>query len=546
MTEAASTLYSHPLEKRRRSGIYYTPNDVATKITRWAVPNRDAVILDPCFGGCAFLNAGFERLRDLAATSPARQLYGADRDRMAIKHIKPFLKEGAHRNQFHFEDFLLLRPFHFDAAFSSIVGNPPYIKHHNLSRSRIDVARRAIGANHPLSRKASYWAYFVLHAISFLQEGGRMGLVLPGAFMHADYAAVIRKHLARTFRQVTVVVLMDRLFSDAEESSVLLLADERANCNAEVRVLSSCVDDLELNTRRLLQGDPIPRTSIGGSWTRTVVEPAVMKSYVTMRSWSKKLGSIAAIHIGTVTGANDFFVVSPSTAKKKGLSAKTLHPILTRAAYLKGLELSESDVQAIACSDRPCFLILPPNRGKTSKAVRRWIAEGKRNDINHHYKCAVRTPWYRVSVESPPDAFLSYMSGLSPRLVLNRSGATSTNAIHRVLWKRDVSPRQIAVGFLSSVTQLSCEIEGRFYGGGVLKLEPSDAARVLVPMLPVPVTEKWYKELHELCIGGKHEEATRRVDALLVRAGLISQTEVNRIRKEIKRLRSRRLTSGST
>jgi adenine-specific DNA-methyltransferase len=134
------------------------------------------------------------------------------------------------------------------------------------------------------------------------------------------------------------------------------------------------------------------------------------------------------------------------------------------------------------------------------------------------------------------------MSGLTPRLVLNRSGATSTNAIHRVLWKRDLCPKQIVVSFLSSITQLSCEIEGRFYGGGVLKLEPSDAARVLVPLLPAPVTDKQYKELHKLCIEGKHAEATRRVDALFIQAGLISQTQVNRIRKEIKRLRSRRLS----
>src|SRR5258708_28167585 len=92
--------YSHSLEKRRRSGIYYTPANVAKEVTRWAVADRDAIVLDPSFGGCAFLNAAVQRLRSLEANSPVKQIYGADKDRNASVYIKPFLKEGAHVRQF--------------------------------------------------------------------------------------------------------------------------------------------------------------------------------------------------------------------------------------------------------------------------------------------------------------------------------------------------------------------------------------------------------------------------------------------------------------
>jgi adenine-specific DNA-methyltransferase len=534
--------YSHSLEKRRRSGIYYTPANVAKEVTRWAITDRDAIVLDPSFGGCAFLNAAVQRLRSLEASSPVKQIYGADKDRNASVYIKPFLKEGAHVRQFKFQDFLTLRPFHFDSPFSTIVGNPPYIKHHTLSHSRIDIARRALGSDSVLSRKASYWAYFVLHAISFLRHGGRMGFILPGAFMHADYAKHVQRHIAQNFRKITAILVTDRIFSDAQESSVILLAEGKEQVNGEVRVLSSCLSDLQLDDQSFLDCKPLSRATVAASWTRAIVDKAVLRTYSILRKCSQPLGSLASIKIGTVTGANDFFILSPSVAGEKAISDRVLHPILTRAAQLKGLEISETEVDAIIQADASCLLVLPSTRGRMSKAIKRWIAQGKLRNIHHRYKCVIRDLWYKVPVQPAPDAFLSYMSGAFPRLMLNRTTTTCTNAIHQLVWKPKVCPQRVAIAFLSSVTQLSCEIEGRFYGGGVLKLEPSEAARVLVPILPIDSDEDRYQFLHHLCKDGDYERATHYVDDLLVKAGLVSIAAIAKIRAEIRTLRLRRLS----
>jgi hypothetical protein len=44
-----------------------------------------------------------------------------------------------------------------------------------------------------------------------------------------------------------------------------------------------------------------------------------------------------------------------------------------------------------------------------------------------------------------------------------------------------VSPELLTLAFYSSLTLLSLEIEGRSYGGGILKVEPRELKRVLVP-----------------------------------------------------------------
>ena len=86
-----------------------------------------------------------------------------------------------------------------------------------------------------------------------------------------------------------------------------------------------------------------------------------------------------------------------------------------------------------------------------------------------------------------PDAFFPYMYHYGPRLILNEADTTSTNTIHRVYFKSDVCPSSIpgdtwrkvcAISILSTFSQLSGEIQGRCYGAGVLKHEPSEASRI--------------------------------------------------------------------
>jgi adenine-specific DNA-methyltransferase len=48
-----------------------------------------------------------------------------------------------------------------------------------------------------------------------------------------------------------------------------------------------------------------------------------------------------------------------------------------------------------------------------------------------------------------------------------------------------VDARALTLAFHSSLTLLSLEVEGRSYGGGILKLEPTEMARVRVPW-PLP------------------------------------------------------------
>jgi len=70
----------------------------------------------------------------------------------------------------------------------------------------------------------------------------------------------------------------------------------------------------------------------------------------------------------------------------------------------------------------------------------------------------------------------------------------------------------------SSVTLLSAEIEGRAYGGGVLKLETREAEPLLVPVITGDVEARLvaqFWDVSALVASGDIAAASRRVDDLL-------------------------------
>src|SRR5574341_1236633 len=94
----------------------------------------------------------------------------------------------------------------------------------------------------------------------------------------------------------------------------------------------------------------------------------------------------------------------------------------------------------------------------------------------------VRDRRYSVPHVYVGDAFLSYMSGNVPRLVANVAGVVASNTLHLVNLHggSGISAEVLSTLWYTSFTMMSTEIEGHAMGGGMLKLEPSEAERVKV------------------------------------------------------------------
>jgi hypothetical protein len=541
--------------ERKQLGAFYTPPQIANMLARWAVRSPHDRVLDPSFGGLALLEAAATRLCELGAApqSVFEQLNGCELDgaAFAAAHARTDVL-GSEPALLH-RDFFAVQPHEDLATVEALVGNPPYIRAHLADGA---VGRRIAGAaGVELGGMSSSWAAFTVHAISFVSQGGRMGLVLPGALIHAQYATDVMAFLRRSFRRVVLVLFERRIFPGALEEVVLVLAEGKGEGEAEDIEIVECVDveALDLDAIRP-RHDPSDQAVGDGheigdnSRTANVLDQLLPRETrellqgLAAATEVERLGERATIEIGVVTGANDYFLPSPELAER--ISAELLSPVISRASQIPGARFTRADLRGLVADGARCRMLTVPQDAPAAllKAIRPYIAEGETVGLHERNKCRKRTPWWSVPLPKagPPDLFLTYCAGAHPRLVANEANILSTNSVHAVRIRRGTGRRTLATGFINSLSLLSAELEGRSYGGGVLKLEPTEAQAVMLPPL-VSGLGKLVGDVDRLIREGDLNAALDLVDPLVLGQGLgLGRAEIAALRAGGQRLRSRR------
>ena len=452
----------------KESGAFYTPDPVAATLVRWAVRNSNDRLLDPSCGDGRFISrhpesTGVERNEEAARA--ARQ-----RAPSAVVHQGDFFEWAEQSTE------------RFDCA----AGNPPFIRYQTFAG---DVRRRALrlcdefGAT--FSGLTASWAPFLVVTASLLRPGGRMAFVVPASIGHAPHAAPLIDYLVANFDAVRIVPIREKLFPHLSEDCWLLFAEGFGGSSRDIHFAPM---------ERFREGDIPPRVAElvpvdewRGLWNRRL-RPYLLKDSqratyqaVAKRPDTLRLGIAASVGIGYVSGANEFFHLRPSEAKHWRIPAEFLHPTVRNGRVLPPRALTARTINDWHRSDEPMLLLCIPKNADVPRTVSHYLDSPQGQKARQTYKCRNRNPWYCVPDVRVPEFFLTYMSGIAPSLVRNEAAATCTNALHAVHLHNGRDGGALLDAWDSTYVQLSCEIEGHALGGGMLKLEPGEAARVVLP-----------------------------------------------------------------
>ena len=367
--------------------------------------------------------------------------------------------------------------------FDAVVGNPPFIRYQEHTGAvRHRAARAALAQGVRLSGLASSWAALVVHACAFLRPEGRLAMVLPAELLSVHYAEPIRRWLRRRFATVHLVMFERLQFEGTLEKVVLVLAQGTGGC-----------DDFSLyhvhDASDLTSIRPFDHVNVTpaehGKWTDLLL-PGHQRQLFRLVSSEHftRLDSYGTPELGTVTGANHYFAVTEPTKSEYELSENHLVRISPPGTkHLRGLSFTRREWQNMRVTGEAVWL-LHPDTDAVDDCLRNYIDYGEALGVPEAYKCQIRNPWWRPPLVATPDLFFTYMSHRYPRLVANHAGVRHLNSMHG-LRLRDGAPKStksaLPVLAMNSVTMLGAELFGRSYGGGVLKMEPREAATLPIP-----------------------------------------------------------------
>ncbi|MBN1209993.1 MAG: N-6 DNA methylase [Myxococcaceae bacterium] len=469
-------------------GGYYTPLDIARFLARWCLEISPEQMLEPGCGDGNFLEAVArcepKSLKKLMAFELEPE--EAKKARARARALAPG-KMKVHNEDF-LEWYLLGSGIH--GTVDAVVGNPPFIRYQYLSQPAQALAEKLFKfLRLPFTRHTNAWVPFVLASLHMLRPGGRLAMVVPSELLHVLHTQSLRTYLIERCQSVLVIEPKEIWFDDTLQGVVLLLAEKKQSASQPCRLgilATSGRQFLERTVESLsAQVDWMDASGLAGKWTRTLLTASERRLLEELEHHADvhRFEEIAQVDVGIVTGANKFFLVSDEVVERHSLQ-RWAHPMFGRSEHVRGVIYDERAHAENSQQGFPTnFLWFGDTRlEELPKPVQQYIAQGEAEGLPRRYKCRIRQPWYNVPSVWPAPVAMLKRSHDFPRLVLNAAKAFTTDTAYRIRPAEGISSERLVFGFVNSLTMLCAELQGRFYGGGVLELVPSEIEKVLVPL----------------------------------------------------------------
>ena len=274
------------------------------------------------------------------------------------------------------------------------------------------------------------------------------------------------------------------MFECKGQDTIVLFACKKSNDKGEFFTNISSKETLVNNSFVLRNNELLVSSKV--KWTHHFLTSDELTFIDNLKKELKTVNDYSDSKPGIVTAANKFFIIDRETESKYNLSNYT-KPIIQKGLYVNGrVVFNDDDIKELEENNRPTRLLQLNNNDKISKKLQEYLKLGELEEIPDRYKCRIRNNWYVIpNISERPDAFFFKRSHLYPKLLKNNTEAFVTDSAYKVAVKNGIDLNSFIYSFYNTLTLLLSELDGRYYGGGVLELIPSEFKKLPIPYVEI-------------------------------------------------------------
>ncbi|MGQ0632470.1 MAG: class I SAM-dependent methyltransferase [Sporichthyaceae bacterium] len=447
-------------------GAIYTPPALVDPMIQWVLDQDPGRVVDAGAGSGRFSVA-------LARKAPQVPVIAIDLDPVATLMTRGSLAAlGLANATVRNADYTKFRlaPRKSRTVF---VGNPPYVRHHELTPAAKAWAQEVAGKlGLTVSGLAGLHTHFFLATAAIGRSGDAGCFVTSAEWLDVNYGSIVRELLLGVLGGEAVHVVEPQALPFEGTATTAVVVNFRLGQRpptVRFRPVESLADLGDLGST----GEPVARERL--------VEAPRWSSFVRTRHQVPagyiELGELCRVHRGAVTGSNATWV----TRGDVKLPGSVLFPSVTKARELfaAGAVLADArDLRRVI--DIPADL--DELDADERALVNRFIRQAKKAAVHKGYIAAHRRAWWAVGLRAPAPILATYMARRPPAFVMNAAEARHINIAHGLYPRQDIPPHALQRLALSLRHSISVS-QGRTYAGGLTKFEPKEMERLPVPDL---------------------------------------------------------------
>lgn len=178
--------------------------------------------------------------------------------------------------------------------FSSIMGNPPYVRHQDIGAQTLALLKQG-GWMRGLDRRANLYLFFIDKCLAHLAPGGELIFITPRDFLKSTSAMGLNQRLYDLGSMTDVIALGDMRIFQGADPNCLIWRFEAGNFSRRLRYAE------------LGFGDNLARSLDDPPWQERHFVASDGHLLFTRGDYPLRLADLCSVKVGGVSGADDLF-----------------------------------------------------------------------------------------------------------------------------------------------------------------------------------------------------------------------------------------------